>query len=217
VSINPKPQLNIRNKMDGLQFHKQISDTSIRLVFFDPQYRGILDKQKYGNEGYSKMKARCQLPQMNDELIATFIKEIDRILKPSAHLMLWVDKYMLVNSLHSLCAGTSLQLVDFITWDKGKIGLGYRTRKKSEYLVIFQKQPVRIKGIWQVHNIPDVWQEKIVVRKHTHSKPVELQKRLIEAVTEIGETIVDPAAGGYSVLSSANEVKRNFLGCDILG
>lgn len=203
--------------MDGLQFLKLISNASIPLVFFDPQYRGILDKQKYGNEGYSKMKARCQLPQMDDELIAIFIKEIDRILKPSAHLLLWVDKYMLANSLHSLVSRTSLQLVDFITWDKGKIGLGYRTRKKSEYLVIFQKQPVRIKGIWNVHDIPDVWQEKIVNRKHTHSKPIELQKRLIEAVTSINDIVVDPAAGGYSVLTSANEVKRNFLGCDILG
>lgn len=203
--------------MDGLQFLKQIAHASIPLVFFDPQYRGILDKQKYGNEGYSKMKARCELPQMSDDVIAIFIKEIDRILKPSAHLMLWVDKYMLVNSLHSLSEGTTLQLVDFITWDKGKIGLGYRTRKKSEYLVIFQKPPIRAKGIWKVHDIPDVWQEKIINKKHTHSKPVELQKRLIDAVTEIGETIVDPAAGGYSVLSSANEVKRNFLGCDILG
>jgi site-specific DNA-methyltransferase (adenine-specific) len=203
--------------MDGLQFLKQLARESIKLVFFDPQYRGVLDKQKYGNEGYSKMKARCQLPQMNDDLIATFIKEIDRILKPGAHLMLWVDKYMLLNSLHSLIAGTSLRLVDFITWDKVKIGLGYRTRKRSEYLVIFQKQPLRTKGIWKVHNIPDVWQEKIAVKNHTHSKPVELQKHLIEAVTGLDDIVVDPAAGGYSVLASANEVKRNFLGCDILG
>ncbi len=202
--------------MDGLAFLKQLATESIKLVFFDPQYRGLFDQLKYGNEG-KKQSARFKLPQMNDEVIAKFIKEIDRILLPSGHLMLWVDKYMLVNCLHELIEGTSLRLVDFVTWDKGRIGLGYRTRKKSEYLVIFQKPPVRIKGIWKVHDIPDVWNEKIVKKNHTHSKPIELQKRLIEAVTDINDIVVDPAAGGYSVLISANDTGRNFLGCDLLG
>ncbi len=87
----------------------------------------------------------------------------------------------------------------------------------DEYLVIFQKLPIRIKGIWKVHDIPDVWNEKIVNKNHTHSKPIELQKRLIEGVTEIGDTIIDPAAGGYSILTCANEMQRSFLGCDLLG
>ncbi|MCG3165596.1 MAG: hypothetical protein POELPBGB_01364 [Bacteroidia bacterium] len=216
MSNNPQPKLNSRNKMDGLTLLSQLAKESIKLVFFDPQYRGLFDQLKYGNEG-KKLKDRFQLPQMNDDLIAKFIKEIDRVLLPSGHMMLWVDKYMLVNSLHSLVGGTNLKLVDFVTWDKGRIGLGYRTRKKSEYLVIFQKLPVRIKGIWKVHNIPDVWNEKITKKNHAHSKPIELQKSLIEAVTDVGDTVIDPAAGGYSVLTSASEVQRNFLGCDLLG
>ncbi|MCG3165637.1 MAG: hypothetical protein POELPBGB_01405 [Bacteroidia bacterium] len=216
MSNNPRLKLNTRNKMDGLKLLSQLAKESIKLVFFDPQYRGLFDQLKYGNEG-KKLKERFKLPQMNDDLIAKFIKEIDRILLPSGHMMLWVDKYMLVNSLHSLVTGTNLKLVDFVTWDKGRIGLGYRTRKKSEYLVIFQKLPVRIKGIWKIHNIPDVWNEKITKKNHAHSKPIELQKRLIEAVTDVGDTVIDPAAGGYSVLTSASEVQRNFLGCDLLG
>ncbi|MCG3167143.1 MAG: hypothetical protein POELPBGB_02927 [Bacteroidia bacterium] len=201
--------------MDGLLLLKKLYDASIPLVMFDPQYRGLFDQLKYGNEG-KKLRERFQLPQMPDTVIASFLKEIDRVLIPSGHVMMWVDKFMLINSIHSLVTGTSLKVVDFITWDKGRIGLGYRTRKKSEYLVIFQKLPVRIKGIWKAHDIPDIWTEKLVKKNHTHAKPVQLLKKLIEAVTNIGDTIVDPAAGGYSTLTSASEVKRNFLGCDIL-
>jgi len=37
--------------MDGLKLLEKLETDSIPLVFFDPQYRTILDKQNYGNEG----------------------------------------------------------------------------------------------------------------------------------------------------------------------
>jgi site-specific DNA-methyltransferase (adenine-specific) len=44
-----------------------------------------------------------------------------------------------------------------------------------------------------------------------------LQERLIQAVTNPGDIVVDPAAGGYSVLKAARNTERRFLGCDLLG
>lgn len=210
-------KLNTKQQIDGLQLLKMIDDKSIPLVFFDPQYRTILDKQSYGNEGESRQKARTDLPQMNEKIIKQFIKEIERILIPSGHLMLWVDKFIICSGIHILLEGSSLQLVDMITWNKDRMGMGYRTRRFSEYLIVFQKLPVRAKGVWRIHDIPDVWTERIENgdKNHTHFKPIKLQKRLIEAVTNKGDVIVDPAAGGYSVMRAANEVERNFLGCDI--
>ncbi|MGE0635807.1 MAG: site-specific DNA-methyltransferase [Bacteroidia bacterium] len=201
--------------MDGLKFLKQLTQESIKLVFFDPQYQGSLGKLKYGRN--CRQKARRKLPQMSDALITEFLKEIERVLKPSGHLMFWIDKYILCNDIKELMHGINLQLVDLITWHKGKMGMGYRTRRTCEYLVIFQKSPLRAKGIWKFHNVPDVWSEKIMGKNHTHAKPIGLQKRLIETVTNASDIVVDPTAGGYSVLTAANEVKRNFLGCDILG
>lgn len=209
-----KPQ-----KMDGLKMLSKIDDNIVPLVFFDPQYRAILDKQKYGNEGESRGKKRSKLPQMTENVIAEFIKEIDRILIPSGHLMLWVDKYILCNGFRNYINGSKFETVDLITWNKDRMGMGYRTRRFGEHLVIFQKPPKRAKGVWHIHDIPDVWTEKIENgdRNHTHAKPIGLQKKLIEAVTNMGDIVVDPAAGGYSVLKSALEVGRHFLGCDILG
>ena len=52
-------------------------------------------------------------------------------------------------------------------------------------------------------------------KKHPHRKPLELQKILIEAVSNKGDIIADPAAGSYSVLEACLLSQRNFLGCDI--
>jgi site-specific DNA-methyltransferase (adenine-specific) len=206
-------------QMDGLKLLAKLPNNSLPLVFFDPQYRSILDKQAYGNEGKLRGKKRSELPQMSDALIAKFIAVIEKDLMSSGHLMLWVDKYIMVSGrIQELLAGSRLQIVDMITWDKQRMGMGYRTRRHSEYLVILQKPPVRAKGVWKLHDIPDVWPEKIENgdRNHTHVKPFKLQARLIEAVTNPGDVVVDPAAGGYSVLKSTRSVNRHFIGCDIL-
>lgn len=203
--------------MDGLKMLKLLPDKSIPLVFFDPQYRSVMDKQNYGNEGENRGKKRSELPQMTNSLIGKFILEIERVLIPSGHLMLWVDKFIVVSGIHSFLEGSSLQLVDMITWNKQRMGMGYRSRRFSEHLLVLQKSPVRAKGIWIIHDIPDVWNEKIENgdKNHTHSKPVKLQERLIKAITNKGDIVVDPAAGGYSVMRAARNVERNFLGCDI--
>ena len=79
--------LNSKSKMDGLSLLKALEGDSINTVFFDPQYRGVLDKMNYGNEGERQIQ-RSKLIQMNERKITSFIKEINRTLKPSSHLFL---------------------------------------------------------------------------------------------------------------------------------
>jgi site-specific DNA-methyltransferase (adenine-specific) len=154
---------------------------------------------------------------MSERKITSFIKEINRILKPSGHLFLWTDKFHLCEGIADWLKKTDLAIVDMVVWNKGKIGMGYRTRRSSEYLLILQKTPIKSKGIWLIKNIPDVWTEKIdnKTKKHPHQKPLGLQKILIEAVSNIGDLVVDPAAGSYSVLEACLLSQRTFLGCDI--
>lgn len=214
ILSNTEFKINAKNKTDGLLLLKDISSNSIATAFFDPQYRGVLDKLKYGNEGKARGKARCSLVQMNEEAIISFIKEINRVLKSSGHLFLWVDKFHLCQGIQEWFKDTDLNLVDMIVWDKGRIGMGYRTRRKSEYLIVLQKSPVRAKGCWKDHAIPDVWEEK-AEKVHPHSKPIELQTRLITATTDSGDFVIDPAAGGYSVLEACRAAGRDFIGGDI--
>jgi site-specific DNA-methyltransferase (adenine-specific) len=127
-----------------------------------------------------------------------------------------VDRQVhLCTGIGSWLAGTDLNTVDLIVWNKKRIGMGYRTRRTSEYCLVLQKAPLRAKGVWLVHDIPDVWDEKLQT-KFTHGKPIQLQARLIEALTNTRDIVVDPAAGSYSVLEACRLTNRQFLGCDVL-
>ncbi len=206
--------LNTRIKMDGLDLLGMLDDNTIPAAFFDPQFRGVYDKMKYGNEHTSRNHVRVKLPQMSEEVISKFAKEIGRALIPSGHLFLWMDKFHLCTDFRNWINGTPLSVVDMLTWDKGKMGLGYRTRHQTEFCVILQKEPRRAKGVWTIRNIPDVWREKIK-KTHPHNKPVQLQAKLIEATTAENDLVVDPAAGSFSVFEACRQMGRNFLGCDI--
>lgn len=213
---NLRKKLNKRWKKNGLKLLEEIPNATIPVVFFDPQYRGILDKMGYGNEGKTRGKERSALPQMDVPTIKKFISGIDEILMPTGHLFLWMDKYELLNGFHAWLEGTSLDIVDLISWHKKRVGMGYRTRRVTEYCVVLQKKPRRAKGVWKTRDIEDTWPEK-APGGHTHSKPLDLQEALIEAVSNRGDIVVDPAAGGYSVMTAAKRCGCNFLGCDIMG
>lgn len=217
LTVPPGLPLNEGIKMDGLELLGMLHDNSAAAVFFDPQFRGVYDKMKYGNEDRSRNHVRVKLPQMSEEVISKFTKEIGRVLIPSGHLFLWMDKFHLCTDFRNWIDGTPLSVVDMLTWDKGRMGLGYRTRHQTEFCVIVQKAPRRAKGVWTIRNLPDVWTEKIATKTHPHNKPVQLQAKLIQAVTAPNDLVVDPAAGSFSVLEACRQTGRNFLGCDITG
>ena len=206
-----------RNKMDGLEFMSHFGDSTVKVAFFDPQYRGLLEKMSYGNEGQNRFKRRYQLKQMPEEIISAFISQIDRVLVPSGHLFLWMDKFRLCEGFLHWLAGSKLQVVDMIMWYKGRIGMGYRTRRTCEPVVVLQKSPKRAKGVWKDHRIPDVWEEEPTRNQtHPHIKPVRLQRRLIEAVSMEGDWVLDPAAGSFSVMRATKLAGRRFWGCDVV-
>lgn len=210
--------INKRNKGDGLTLLGALNNDSIKLVFFDPQYRAVMDKLKFGNEGV-RQKRRAALTQMDDESILAFGREIERVLKPSGHVVLWVDKFMAsgFDPSRMFGADTTLRKVEFICWDTLKFGMGARARRRGEYAIVLQHEPTRAKDFWTDHGIPDVWPEKVDNADHVHRKPMELQKRLIGALSKKGDLVVDPCAGSFSVLEACHALGRNFMGCDIGG
>ena len=205
-----------KQKMDGLKLLKSVNDGTVDCCFFDPQYRGVLDKMKYGNEG-ARQKGRAQLPQMSQDVIRQFMSEIGRALKPGGYIFLWADKFHLCEGVnHWIEATSDYNVVDLIVWEKHRIGMGYRSRRKSEYLVVAQKSPKGVKT-WTRHDIPDVWPEKVAADKqYPHRKPIGLIEALIDSVTNPGDVILDPAAGSYVVLDATKNAGRTFLGCDVL-
>jgi site-specific DNA-methyltransferase (adenine-specific) len=199
---------------DALTLLRSLPAGCTPLVFFDPQYRGVLDKLAYGNEG-ARQRERCALPAMTTEYIDACCREIARVLRPSGYLMLWADTFNICEAHHRRIADV-LPCVDLIAWDNLRIGNGYRSRRRGGYLLVLQKRPLRARATWHDHGIPDHWPEKVDRRIHPHAKPADLIARLIGAVTKPGDLVLDPAAGGFTVMRVAHELGRRFLGCDIV-
>lgn len=208
---------NQRNKMGGASLLASLGDEEVRLAFLDPQYRGVLDKMKYGNEG-ARQIGRAALKQMSDGDISMFIEEIERVLKPSGHLCLWVDKFTVVEGRHLqwLRRASTLQRVDMISWRKTRPGMGRRARCYTEFMIILQKRPTRAVGVWRDKSMDDCWIEGADRDSHTHAKPIGLTTRMIRCVTKPRDLVIDPCAGGYGVLDACRSTERNFLGCDLV-
>lgn len=213
--------LDTMNKANGLELLRNTPNEYTKLVIFDPQYRQVLDQLKFGNEG-ERQKGRAALPQQSNDEICQFGAEIVRVLKPGGYVMLWCDKFILCQGLALGFFQGKLKLVDLLTWDTGRIGMGKRTRRRCEHAMFFQKAPqvVRTQKLvtWKTKPcIGDVWPEVMEDKIHPHQKPFELQKAVIEATTDPGDVVMDPVAGSFSVMHAARACGRHFLGGDILG
>jgi site-specific DNA-methyltransferase (adenine-specific) len=209
---------NLAQRGDARELLTSLTETCSPLVIFDPQYRGVMNKLAYGNEG-ARQKGRFALPQMTDEYIVACLRAAARVLRPSGYLMLWTDKFNVCEGRHHRLVADILPTVDLIYWENGLQGQGSRARIRGCYLLVLQKPPIEARATWRDRGIRDCWREKIPnprsAHLHPHRKPIGLITRLIEAVTEPGDLVVDPAAGSFVVMQAALALGRNFVGCDL--
>ena len=205
-------EFDVPQRGDALELLRSLQTPCAAVVLFDPQHRGVLDHLKFGNEG-ARQRGRAKLPAMSDDYIDRVCLESARVLKPGGYLMRWVDTFGLCEGHHQRIA-EAVKPVDLIAWDNLRLGMGKRTRRRGDYLLILQKPPISPRT-WRDHGIPNRWPEKVDRKHHPHIKPIGLTTRLIGAVTEPGDLVVDPAAGSFVVLHAARQLERNFIGCDI--
>jgi site-specific DNA-methyltransferase (adenine-specific) len=204
--------INTTQQGDALVLLRALSDGCAPLAFFDPQHRAVLDKLKFGNEG-CRQRGRANLPAMGEDYIDECSREIARVLGPGGYLMRWVDTFCLCEG-HHLRFADICKPVDLIAWDSLRFGMGKRTRRRGDYLIILQKSPIHART-WRDHAIPNRWAEKVDRKIHPHIKPIGLIRRLIAATTQPGDLILDPAAGSFVVMHAAHELGLNFVGCDL--
>jgi site-specific DNA-methyltransferase (adenine-specific) len=203
---------NTAQRGDALELLRSLSDECTPLVFFDPQHRGVLDHLKFGNEG-ARQRGRSGLPAMSESYIDDVCRESARVLEPSGYLMRWIDTFGVCEG-HQLRIADAIKAVDLVAWDNLRPGMGKRTRRRGDYLIVLQKPPITPRA-WRDHGIANRWPEKVDRKIHPHIKPISLISRLIGAVTEPGDLVIDPAAGSFVVLHAARELGREFIGCDI--
>src|SRR5262245_7011283 len=205
---------NATQRGDALELLRSLPDSCTPLVWFDPQHRSVLDKLQFGNED-SRQQGRALLPAMTETFINEVCIEIARVLRPSGYLMLWVDTYRLVEAQHLCIPRELLAPVDLLAWDNERMGMGKRSRRRGDYLLVLQNPPVRCGDTWTDHGIPSRWAEKIDRSLHPAIKPARLRARLIAATTQPGDLVVDPAAGSFVVMDASLSLGREFIGCDL--
>jgi site-specific DNA-methyltransferase (adenine-specific) len=205
-------KFNAPQRGDALALLQSLPDCVAAAVVFDPQHRSVLDHLKLGNES-ARQIGRAALPVMSETYIDHRIWEAARILAPSGYVFLWADTYRVCEGAH-LRVADAVKCVDLIAWDSLRIGMGKRSRRRGDYVLVLQRPPVTAVN-WRDHGIPSRWPEKVSRKAHPHAKPMELMARLIGAVTEPGDLIVDPAAGSFIVLKIAQRMGRRFIGCDL--
>ena len=113
---------NVIQRGDALTLLRSLPDGCTPLVFFDPQYRGVLDKLGYGNEG-ARQKGRFALPAMTGDYIDQCCRETARVLAPGGYLLRWSDTFHLCEADHLRIADV-LKCVDLIAWDNLRSGNG---------------------------------------------------------------------------------------------
>ena len=206
--------MKVMQQGDALTLLRLLPEAYASLAFFDPQHRAVLDKLKFGNES-ARQKGRAGLPAMSDEYIDSVCLENARVLKPSGYLMRWIDTFCLCEGHHLRTPRQHIKPVDLIAWDNLRTGMGKRSRRRGDYLLVLQKPSIKAGATWGDHSIPNRWAEKVDRSIHPHIKPIGLIARLIGATTQPGDIIIDPAAGSFNVMNAAHQLGRNFIGCDL--
>lgn len=99
-----------------------------------------------------------------------------------------------------------------LVWDKGHFGLGNGFRSQHELICHASKGVPTIydKGCGNVFRFPR--QEPI---DHPSPKPEGLVRRLIEVVTPLGGTVLDPFMGAGTTLRAAKDCGRRVIGIEI--
>jgi len=233
----------IKNKViwgDALQVLPKIAAETFDMIFLDPPYFLQLPQRQLRRwtdktlvEGVNDEWDKFSSFQEYDNFIEQLLREIQRVMKPSATI--WI-----IATYHSLFRiGTIMQDLGFwilnnIVWIKTNPmpnWLGVRFTNATENLIwavkdkkakkyTFNKEYAKAFGIGKIG--ANVWMFPLCGRQerlkdnsgkklHSTQKPVELLRRVILTSTNEGAFILDPVAGTGTTGYVAQALKRDFV------
>ena len=105
-----------------------------------------------------------------------------------------------------------------VTWwnckpDMRAVGQPYKnTTDKRIAKRIAEGKEARLYDWWEINQVKNVSKKE---NPHPCPIPYELAKRIILITTKPGDLVIDPFAGGGTVLKAAKDTRRNWLGFEI--
>lgn len=193
-----------------IDFIKTIEDKSIDCLITDPPYGVDIQFGAYDNQLSRKIENDGNI---DDALLLLdkMLFEVKSKLKDNAHIYIFCN--WKIYPQFSAIISNHFQIKNLIIWDKLFMGMGdLKGNYSSSYeMIVFaggnREFLTRPKNIIQCRFNDE--------RFHNTQKPVDLIKQLIENSTKVNETIFDPFLGSGSTVIAANQLKRNFIGCEI--
>jgi hypothetical protein len=90
--MNKDYQLNTKQQGEALELLTSLPAQSVDLVIFDPQYRDFSKSSRSAAK-----KEQFTFKSQADYEIINLLMQIERVLKPNAFCLLWVNKTFLLN------------------------------------------------------------------------------------------------------------------------
>jgi len=200
-------------KEDAVNWLKTLDDSCVDLFITDPPYESLEKHRSVGTTTRlkkSKSSSNEWFDIFPNSRFEELFQEIYRVLKKGSHFYLFCDQETMF-AAKPIAEKVGFKFWKPIVWDKRAIGMGYHYRARHEFILFFEKGKRKINDL----STPDVLEFKRVWRGYPTEKPVELLEVLIKQSSSIGETVVDSFFGSGSTLIAADNLSRNYLGCDI--
>ncbi|MGF1839801.1 DNA-methyltransferase [Vibrio atlanticus] len=200
-------------KDDAVNWLSTLADASVDLLITDPPYESLEKHRKIGTTTrlkVSKSSSNQWFDIFPNERFESLLSEIYRVLNKNAHFYLFCDQETMF-LIKPIAEKVGFKFWKPIIWDKVCIGMGYHYRARHEYILFFEKGKRKLNDL----SVPDILESKRVYRGYPTEKPVPLIETLISQSSIPGELVVDPFFGSGATLIAAQNLKRDFLGCDI--
>jgi len=97
--------------------------------------------------------------------------------------------------------------------DMSKIGQPYKNPTDKRIAKrISEGKEAKLYDWWYINQVKNVSKK---ANPHPCPIPYELARRIILLTTKEGDTVIDPFAGGGTILQAAKDLKRNYIGFEI--
>ena len=201
-----KKYINKVNCMDCMDLLKQIPDKSIDLVLTDPPYdkethkNAVTDRTgKFGNIGFESIDI---VP-----MIEIFLQKTKR----------WVIVFTTIENLGLIRKQYKDLYIRGGIWDRivntPQIS-GDRPAQACEGIAILHNKG---RKKWNGGGKAGIWRKMVNrgTKQHPTEKPLELISQLVSDFSYEEELIIDPFMGSWTTAVACQNLKRNFIGCEL--
>ncbi len=207
---------------DFRQFLDGIDDSGVDLLLTDPPYT-ISRKtgfQQLGPNSVERFAVSMDFGKWDHGIVdlTALCAQAYRILRNGGTLIVFYDLWK-ITDLACAMEDAGFKQLRFIEWLKtNPVPLNskrnYLTNSREIAVLGVKKGCPTFNseydnGIYR-HAIPNNGK-----RLHPTQKPLELMRQLIEKHSRPGDLVIDPFLGSGTTALAANQLKRNFAGCDI--